>query len=121
MKVFYHLLVNTLIASITNLTVWFALTYFAYLQTHSVLTTSIMSGSYLLLVAVSGFWLGSIVDHNRKKSVMLVSSAISLVLYSVSFILYSLVDPAVFTRVDSPLLWVFVVLLLLGVIAGNLR
>ncbi|MBP7057104.1 MFS transporter [Candidatus Gracilibacteria bacterium] len=121
MKVFYHLLINTLISSITNLTVWFALTYFAYLQTHSVLTTSIMSGGYLLLVAVSGFWLGSIVDHHRKKPIMLVSSAISLALYSCSFVLYTLVDPAVFTRVDSPMLWVFVVLLLIGVLAGNLR
>lgn len=121
MKTFYQLLVNSLVTSITNLTVWFALTYFAYLQTHSVLTTAIMSGSYLLLVSVSGLWLGSIVDHHPKKLVMLGSSMVSLVLYSISFLLYTTVDPSVFTRVDSLMLWVFVILLLIGVLAGNLR
>lgn len=121
MKTFYHLLLNTLVASITNLTVWFAITYYAYLQTHSVLSTSIMSGSYLLLVAGTGFWLGSIVDHHQKKQVMMWSSIVSLMLYIVSFSLYVSLDPIVFTTVASPMLWVFILLLLVGVLAGNLR
>lgn len=121
MKTFYQILINTLVASITNLTVWFALTYYAYLQTHSVITTSVMSGSYLLLVAGTGFWLGSIVDHHQKKQVMLGSSLVSLLLYVISFGLYLAVDPVVFTSVSSPVLWIFVLLLLIGVLAGNLR
>lgn len=121
MKTFYQILINTLVASITNLTVWFAITYYAYLQTHSVLSTSIMSGSYLLLVAGTGFWLGSIVDHHQKKHVMLWSSIVSLILYIISFALYISVDSSVFTSVTSPILWVFIILLLVGVLAGNLR
>lgn len=121
MKSFYQILINTLVASITNLTVWFAIVFFAYLQTQSVLSTSIMSGAYLLLVAGTGFWLGSIVDHHQKKQVMLWSSIVSLILYVLSFTLYISVDANVFTSVDNPLLWVFVVLISIGVLAGNLR
>jgi|GEM_PF-6700819 len=43
-KTFYHLLVNTLVVSIANSFVWFALTFWIFLQTKSVLVTSIIAG-----------------------------------------------------------------------------
>ena len=81
MKTFYHLLANTQIASVINYTVWFAITFFVFLQTRSVFATGMISGIYLVLTAVSGFWFGSLVDRNKKKDVMLLSSACSLLLY----------------------------------------
>ena len=67
MKTFYQILGNTLLATVTNMTVWFAMIFFIYLETHSVTATSIVSGVYLVAVAVSGIWFGSLVDHNKKR------------------------------------------------------
>ena len=71
MTAFYHLLVNNLVAGVTNFTVWFAVTFWAYLETQSVLVTGVIGGIYLVLTAGSGIWFGSIVDHNKKRLVML--------------------------------------------------
>lgn len=121
MKIFIHILANNTLAGITNFTVWFALIFYVYLQTKSVLATSIISGMYLVATAVSGFWLGSIVDHYKKKQVMLLSSYISLTSYLLGFILYVFAGSSSFTFLTSGTLWVFVSLLLIGIIAGNLR
>ena len=75
MKTFYHLLANTQIASVINYTAWFAITFFVFLQTRSVFATGMISGIYLVLTTVSGFWFGSLVDRHKKKDVMLLSSA----------------------------------------------
>lgn len=121
MKIFYHLLANTLVASITNFTVWFALTYFVYLETRSVLATSMMAGIYLVATALSGFWLGSLVDHHKKKTVMLGSSVTSLIIYVIGLGIYLTAQAGTFKDITSPTLWIFTLLLLSGVLAGNLR
>lgn len=120
-KAFYSLLGNNLVASITNSTVWFAIIFYAYLETQSVLVTSIMGGLYLVLVAVSGFWLGSLVDHNKKKTMMLASSAASFVMFAICFLVYQGAAPGEFTQPESVRLWVLAVLVLIGMISGNIR
>ena len=62
LRSFYQVLVNTLIANVTTSYLWFALTFWAYLETGSVLATSIIGGSYMLLVAIFGMIFGAIVD-----------------------------------------------------------
>jgi len=121
MKTFYLVLVNSLAASVTNNFVWFAVTFWVYLETKSVIATSVMAGVYTVTVAVSGFFLGSLVDRYKKKSVMALSSLGSLVLYTLAFIVFVITPPVVFTNPASVNLWVFVVLALVGAIAGNLR
>lgn len=121
MKTFYQILANTLLANVTNMTVWFAMIFFIYLETQSVTATSIVSGIYLVVAAVSGIWFGGIVDHNKKKNVMLLSGFVSLVIYSIGFFVYRSVPAETWKDATSPTLWMFVPLLLLGVIAGNLR
>ena len=121
MKTFYHLLGNTALASITNYTIWFAVTFFTYLETSSVFATGMISGIYLTLTAFSGFWFGSLVDHNRKKEIMLISSIASLILYAISFVVYLLTPAESLKSISSVYLWVLIVFLLLGVIAGNIR
>lgn len=121
MNTFYHLLVNSLIASITNFTVWFAIIFFVYLETQSVFATSIISGLWLISTAVSSFWFGSLVDHNKKKWIMLVSSAISLTMYVLGLVLYLSVNGNSFSDITNPILWIFVACLLIGVIVGNIR
>ncbi|RRB04026.1 MFS transporter [Larkinella rosea] len=120
-KRFYAILANTLAASLTNNCVWFALTFWLYLETKSVVATSVMAGIYLGTVAVSGFFLGSLVDHNRKKTAMMVSSLGSLAAYLFALILYNATPATVFSNPSSPALWVFILLGLMGAIAGNIR
>jgi DHA3 family multidrug efflux protein-like MFS transporter len=121
MKTFYAVLVNSLIASVTNNFVWFAITFWVYLETHSVIATSIMAGVFTLTIAFSGFFLGSLVDRYKKKWVMAASSVFSLVFYTIAVIIYASSPPEVFKNAASPILWVFVVLSLLGALVGNLR
>lgn len=121
MKTFYAVLANSLAASLTNTFVWFAVTFWVYLETKSVIATSVMAGVYLLTVALSGFFLGSLVDRYKKRSVMILSSVASFFLYIFAFLIFVSTPAVVFTDPTSPLLWVFIVLALFGAIAGNLR
>lgn len=121
LRTFYHLLGNSLVASVINFTVWFAITFYIYIQTKSVFATAIIAGIYLVATASTGIWFGSLVDHHRKKTMMLAANAASIVLYAASFVLYQTVPHETFKDPASPILWVFVVLLLVGVIASNIR
>src|SRR5687768_18429233 len=112
-RAFVHLLVNTLLVSVINFTVWFAITFWVFLETRSVLATGMIAGIFLVATALTGIWFGSLVDHHPKKTVLQVSAAVSLVLYAVSFAVYTVRPPEAFRRTDSLLLWVFVVLLML--------
>ncbi len=121
MKTFYQILANTVLANVTNMTVWFALIFFVYLETKSVTATSIISGIYLVMTASLGIWFGSLVDHNRKKKVMILSGVISLSIYIIGFIIYLIYPAETWKSPTSITLWIFIPLLLVGVIAGNLR
>ncbi|MBC8137087.1 MAG: MFS transporter [Fibrella sp.] len=120
-KTFHAVLANSLTASLTNTFVWFAVTFWVYLQTKSVLAMSFMAGIYLATVAVSGFFLGSLVDRYPKKYSMLGSSVGSLVLYGLACLIYVLTPARDFTSPSSVALWAFIALALFGAIAGNLR
>jgi DHA3 family multidrug efflux protein-like MFS transporter len=120
-KTFYLLLANTLLTSVTNMTVWFALTYFVYLETHSVFASSVVAGIYLVAGTLSGFWFGGLVDRYKKKHVMQFSALATLLLYMIAGAVYLLAPVGTFKNPASAILWIFTTLLLLGVIAGNLR
>jgi DHA3 family multidrug efflux protein-like MFS transporter len=121
MSTFHQILANTVVASITNSTLWFALTFWVYLETRSVFATGIIAGIYVGTLAVSGFWFGSIVDHHYKRTVMLLSSAVSFLFYALALVLFETVDRAAFTALGEPYLWILIVLIMVGVLAGNLR
>lgn len=120
-KTFYYLLANVVLGSVTNMTVWFAIIFYAYLETEAVLVTAIISGLFLVSTSITGLWFGSLVDNNKKKTMMLFSSFFSLAIYIITFVIYNITDKNEFKDLGSPILWVFIVLLLMGVIAGNLR
>ncbi len=120
-QTFLHVLGNTLVVSVTNFTLWFAVTFWIYLETRSVFATGMVAGIFLVTTSATGIWLGSLVDRLPKKTVMQVSAAVSLLLYAASLGVYVLSPAEAFQRTDSPLLWAFVVVLMLGVIAGNVR
>ena len=76
-RAFVHLLVNTLLVSVINFTVWFAVTFWVFLETKSVLATGMVAGIFLVTTALSGIWFGSLVDHHRKRTVMQVSACLA--------------------------------------------
>ncbi len=121
MQPFHHLLINNLVANITNFTVWFAITFWIFLETQSVFATGMIAGIYLVLTGALGIWFGSLVDHHRKRSMMLVSSLVSLAIYTAALGAYALDPTIAAARVSSITLWLFVLLTMLGVIVGNIR
>jgi MFS transporter, DHA3 family, multidrug efflux protein len=116
-----HLLVNTLLVSVINFTMWFAVTFWVFLETHSVLATGMVAGIFLLTTAASGIWFGSLVDRHGKKTVMQASAVVSLTLYAAAFTLYELTPKQTFANPASLTLWIFIVMTMLGVITGNIR
>ncbi|MBU1304560.1 MAG: MFS transporter [Alphaproteobacteria bacterium] len=121
MKPFHQILANNLVANVTNFTVWFAITFWTFLETQSVFATGMIAGVYLVFTAAFGFWFGSIVDHNAKKTAMLASSLVSALFYGASLVILLLEPEGAFTDPYGPYLWGFVLLVMAGVIAGNIR
>jgi DHA3 family multidrug efflux protein-like MFS transporter len=80
-----------------------------------------VAGIFLATTALSGIWFGSLVDRYRKKAVMQASALASLGLFAISFVLYQVTPKQTFTDPGSVRLWVFIVLAMVGVIAGNVR
>lgn len=120
-RVFAHLLVSNAVVAVMNYTVWFAVTFWVFLETQSVFATGMIAGIFLVATAGTGIWFGSLVDRHHKRSVMQVSALASTAVYGVCLALYLLTPDAAFRDVASWQLWVFVVLLMVGVVAGNPR
>ncbi|WP_430781968.1 MFS transporter [Actinoplanes sp. G11-F43] len=120
-RTFYQLLLNTGLVSVINFTVWFAVTFWTYLQTRSVFATGIISGIFLVLTALTGIWFGSLVDGHRKKTALQGSAVASLLFYSGALAVYLAVPEHAFQDPADARLWAFVLLLMFGVIAGNIR
>jgi DHA3 family multidrug efflux protein-like MFS transporter len=118
---FLAILANSLSASLSNTFVWFAITFWAYLETQSVIVTSVMAGIYTVTTALSGFVLGHMVDRYPKKRVMLISSGSSLILYGLAALLYLSTPAEAFKDVASVPLWGLILLALAGALVGNLR
>jgi len=121
MRLFDLILGNCLVQNLTNFTVWFALVFWAFLETRSVFVTGVVGGIYMVLTAGLAIWFGSLVDHYRKKRVMLASSIASLTLYVIAYAArLAFPEERIVDEADWSL-WLFIVLVMAGVIAGNLR
>jgi MFS transporter, DHA3 family, multidrug efflux protein len=121
MSVFHRILVNTLLANITNFTAWFAITFWVFIETGSVFATGMIAGIYLTFTGLLGIWLGSLVDRHGKIAVMAGSSLASLGFYALSYGVLLAAPEEAFANPYGGWLWVFVVLVMAGVIAGNIR
>lgn len=121
MKKFLRVLINTLIANVTTSFLWFGLTFWAYLETRSVLATAVVGGVYMLLVSISSLFFGTLVDQHRKKNVMVASSALTLLSYIIGGIIYFAAGGDAIASLTSPLFWTFAAILLAGSVVENMR
>ncbi len=120
-KIFYHVLGNTFLAMVTNMFVWFALTYWAFLETQSVLITSLIAGMFAIFNMMGAFFFGNIVDHNKKRTTMMGSTLASFTAYCIGAALFFTTPSEVFTHQGSIALWALIFILMVGCVAGNLR
>ncbi len=120
-RAFANVLVNTLIANVTTSFLWFALTFWVYIETQSVLATGIIGGAYMLFVAFFAMAFGTIVDRNRKHTVMVISSVISAVAFLVAGALYLWQPEAALLDLGGPWFWLFSGIILFGGVIEQLR
>ncbi|MET3141577.1 UNVERIFIED_ORG: MFS family permease [Arthrobacter sp. UYEF2] len=72
-------------ANITTSYLWFALTFWVYLETRKLIATGVIYGAYMLLIALSSISFGTFVDRYRKFAVMRFAAGFTLVMFSASY------------------------------------
>jgi DHA3 family multidrug efflux protein-like MFS transporter len=120
-RTFAGVLVNTAVANVTTSYLWFALTFWVYLETRSVLATGVIGGAYMLLVALCSMAFGTIVDRHRKHLVMVFAGAVTLVAFSISLALFAAFPESVLLDIRGPMFWVFSGVILFGAVIENMR
>jgi DHA3 family multidrug efflux protein-like MFS transporter len=120
-RTFRRLLANTLLAGITSTFLWFAITFWVYLETRSVVATGVIGGAFSLASAILGPSFGTFVDHRRKHAAMVLSTSVSLVCFGAATAVFVAVDATQLLDLGSPWFWLLVLLTLVGSVAGNLR
>lgn len=121
MSTFHKVLINTMISNVTTGFLFFAVVFWMYLSTGNVALTGIVSGIYMGLIAVCSIFFGTVVDHNRKKSVMLFSSVTTLVFYCLSALVWVFWLEEDGLSIGNTALWVFVSFILIGSIVEHMR
>lgn len=121
MRTFLHVLVNTAVANVTTSFLWFALTFWVYLQTESVLATGIIGGAYMLLLAIFGMVFGTLVDRFRKHAVMVFSGVFTLAAFLAAGAIYLAQPESAILDLGGPWFWLFSGIILVGAVVENLR
>lgn len=121
MRTFTQVLVNTGVANVTTSYLWFALTFWVYLETRSVLATGVIGGAYMLLVALFSMTFGTIVDRHRKQRVMVFAGVVTLVAFGIAGGLYLLYPERQLVDIRGPAFWFFTAIILIGAVVENMR
>jgi MFS transporter, DHA3 family, multidrug efflux protein len=121
LRAFRAVLANTLVANVTSSYLWFALTFWAYLETRSVMATAIIGGGFMLFTAVFGTFFGTLVDHHRKKHVMVASSTVTLVTYALAGGIWLALGEDRLADWGSAWFWLFAAVILVGGVVESLR
>ena len=121
MRTFHKLLFNALLSGVTSTFLWFAVTFWVYLETRSVVATAVIGGAFSASSALLGMVFGTLVDRHRKKSVMLFATCASLGGYAIATLIYSIVDRDQLLQLGNVAFWLFVLSLLAGSVVGNMR
>ena len=120
-RTFIQVLINTAVANLTSSYLWFALTFWVYLETRSVLATGIIGGAYMLFVALFGMVFGSIVDRHRKHQAMIFASLTTFVSFAIGGTLYLLLPESDLLNLGGPWFWLFAGIILFGGVVENMR
>jgi DHA3 family multidrug efflux protein-like MFS transporter len=75
----------------------------------------------MLLVAIFSIIFGTIVDHHKKRSVMVFSSMFTLVLFVLGGLVFWVLPDDILTNLAGPGFWLFASLILIGAVVENMR
>ena len=120
MPVFRRLLANSLLSGTSGTFLWFSVTFWVYLETGSVVATSMIGGAFALTSALLGVGFGTYVDHHRKWNVMVLSTALSLGAFAIAGLEYAVVGRGIL-QMSSPHFWIYIFAILIGAVCANLR
>ena len=120
-RVFRRLLLNTLVSGVSSSFLWFALTFWVYLETRSVVATGVIGGAFSISSALLGPLFGTFVDRHRKRTALLGTTAITAVCFAGAAGIYACVPGDELLRLGNPWFWLLVGLTLLGSVAGMMR
>ena len=120
-RAFHRLLVNTLLSGVTSSFLWFALVFWVYIETRSVVATGVIGGMFGLAGAVIGPAFGTYVDHHRKHTAMMLATTVSAACFVGAAAVYLAVDTRSALSLSQPWFWLLVAATLVGSVAGNIR
>ncbi|TLM83141.1 MFS transporter [Pseudarthrobacter sp. NamE5] len=120
-RTFTGILANTAVANITTSYLWFALTFWVYLETRNVIATGVVGGAYMLLIALSSISFGTFVDRYRKLTVMRFAAAFTLVMFVLSGVMFLLTPTPRLLDLAQPWFWIFTMIILIGAVVENMR
>ncbi|AKU18510.1 multidrug transporter [Luteipulveratus mongoliensis] len=115
------MLVNVLIANVTGTFLSFALTFWVYLETKSVLAAALLSGFSMIAGSLTGPWFGALVDSHRKKSAMVAASVTTAVAYAGAALVFAVIPTAQLVDWSGAWFWIFCGFVVVGSLAGGLR
>jgi MFS transporter, DHA3 family, multidrug efflux protein len=121
LAVFRRLLANTLVTGVTSSFLWFALTFWVYLETRSVVATGVIGGAFSISAAVFGPFFGTYVDRHRKHASMMLATTLSTVCFVFATAVFVAIDADDLLRLSGPWFWLLVGLTLLGSVAAQMR
>ncbi|TLM81719.1 MFS transporter [Pseudarthrobacter sp. NamE2] len=120
-RTFAGILANTALANITTSYLWFALTFWVYLETRNVIATGVVGGAYMLLIALSSISFGTFVDRYRKLAVMRFAAVFTLVMFVLSGAMFLVTPASQLLALGQPWFWIFTLVILIGAVVENLR
>lgn len=120
-RTFTGILVNTALANVTTSYLWFALTFWVYLETRNVISTGVIGGAYMLLIAVSSISFGTFVDRYRKLAIMRFAAAFTLVMFVLAGVMFLLTPGDALLDLTQPWFWIFAIIILTGAVVENMR
>ncbi|GIU90310.1 MAG: hypothetical protein KatS3mg010_1409 [Acidimicrobiia bacterium] len=120
-RIFRQLLANTLVAGVTGTFLWFALTFWVYLETRSVVATGVIGGAFSISSAVLGPFFGTYVDRHRKHRALVATNVVSVVCFSLATAIFVAVGTDTLLRLSSPWFWLLVGTTLLGSVSVGMR
>lgn len=118
---FHQLLVNTLVTGVTSSFLWFALTFWAYLETKSVVITGVIGGAFGIASAVLAPMFGAYVDRNTKHKSMMLATLVSSLCFVAATAVFLLIDVDTLLQLDRPWFWVLTTFTLFGSVASSVR
>lgn len=120
-RTFGGILVNTALANVTTSYLWFSITFWIYDETRNVIATGVIGGAFMLLIALTSISFGTFVDRYRKLGVMRFAGCFTLVMFSLSAVVFFLTPTEAMLDLRQPWFWIFSIIALVGAVVENMR